>query len=150
MPRNVIILFADGAAPTQWDFGRYSSKVLRQQPFATTDTVFRKGSVGLLSVDARNAYVTDSAAAGSAMSTGVKADWNAIATAPDGRPLPTVMGAAKSAGKRIGMVTTAAVSDATPAAFSVHARSRHEHEAIVSQYLALEPDVLMEIGRAHV
>ena len=27
-PRNIIIMFADGAAPTQWDFGRYSSKVL--------------------------------------------------------------------------------------------------------------------------
>ena len=38
-PKNIIIMFADGAAPTQWDFGRYSSKVLRQQPFATTDRV---------------------------------------------------------------------------------------------------------------
>src|SRR5262249_31486589 len=27
-PKNIIILFADGAAPTQWDFGRYSSTVL--------------------------------------------------------------------------------------------------------------------------
>ncbi len=22
-PKNIIIMFADGAAPTQWDFGRY-------------------------------------------------------------------------------------------------------------------------------
>ena len=48
-PRNIIIMFADGAASTQWDFGRYSSKVLRQQPFVTTDVVFRQGVVGLLS-----------------------------------------------------------------------------------------------------
>jgi hypothetical protein len=47
-PRNIIILIADGAAPTQWDFGRYSSKVLRQQPFVTTDVLFRQGALGLL------------------------------------------------------------------------------------------------------
>src|SRR5262245_6018911 len=40
-PRNIIIMFADGAAPTQWDFGKYSSGVLRKQSFATTDVVRR-------------------------------------------------------------------------------------------------------------
>jgi alkaline phosphatase len=145
-PRNIIILIADGAAPTQWDFGRYSSQVLRRQPFATTDVVFRQGAMGLLSTNPHGAYVTDSAAAGTAMATGVKVVNGAVSIAPDGKPLPTVMEAAKAAGKRIGMVTTATVYDATPAAFALHAKSRRDSQALVDQLLALEPDVLMGGG----
>lgn len=145
-PRNIIILFADGAGPTQWDFGRYSSRVLRGQPFVTTEVVFRKGSLGVFATEAKDAYATDSAAAGSAMATGVKAALGAISTTPDGKPLPTPMQRAKAAGKRIGLVTTAAVYDATPAAFALNARSRREYQALVDQYLALEPEVLMGGG----
>lgn len=32
MPRNVIVMYADGAAATQFEFGRYSSEALRNQP----------------------------------------------------------------------------------------------------------------------
>lgn len=146
-PKNVIILFADGVAPTQWDFGRYSSRVLRNRSFVTTDVVFGQGALGLLATGSHNAYVTDSAAAGSSMSTGEKVDNGAIAVTPDGRAVPTLMEVAKARGKRIGLVSTATVYDASPAAFSVHAKSRGDYRAIVEQYLALEPDVLLGGGR---
>jgi alkaline phosphatase len=42
-PRNIIILFGDGAAATQWEFGRYTSRALRDKPFAVTDVVFKTG-----------------------------------------------------------------------------------------------------------
>jgi len=145
-PKNIIILFADGAAPVQWEFGRYSSKVLRGQPFATTDVVFRDGVLGLLSTHPDGAQVTDSAAAASAMSTGHKVANGSVSVTPDGTPRRTVMQAAKAAGKRIGLVTTATVYDATPAAFSVNAQSRRDAPAIVDQYFALQPDVLMGGG----
>ena len=145
-PKNVIILFADGVAATQWELGRYSSRLLRNQPFAATDVVFREGSLGLLASDPRNAFVTDSAAAASAMSTGVKVDNFAVSMTPDGKPHRTVMEAAKAAGKKIGLVTTAEVYDASPAAFSVHAKNRGESQSIVDQYLAMEPDVLLGGG----
>jgi alkaline phosphatase len=145
-PRNIIIMFADGAAPTQWDFGRYSSQVLRQQPFVTTDVVFRQGAVGLLTTSPFDAYVTDSAAAASAMSTGFKVKNGAISITPDGASPRTVMAAAKAAGKRVGLVTTATVYDATPAAFAAHAASRRDSQALVDRLLALGPDVLMGGG----
>ena len=145
-PRNIIIMFGDGAAPTQWDFGRYSSRVLRGQSFATTDVVFREGTLGLLATSPHGPYVTDSAAAASAMSTGVKVENGAISVAPDGKPLRTVMQAAKAAGKRIGLVTTATVYDATPAAFAVNAKSRRDSQVLVDLIRALEPDVLMGGG----
>jgi alkaline phosphatase len=146
-PQNVIILFADGTAPTQWDFGRYSSRVLRQRGFATTDIVFREGVLGLLATGSANSYVTDSGAGGSALSIGEKVDNGAISVTPDGRALPTLMALAKSANKRIGLVSTAAIYDATPAAFGVNSRSRGDRQAIVDRYLALEPEVLMGGGR---
>ena len=69
-PKNIVIIFADGVASTQWDFGRYSSNVLRRQPFVTTD-LFRDKGIGLLISSPHGVYVTDSAAAGSAMATGL-------------------------------------------------------------------------------
>jgi alkaline phosphatase len=145
-PKNVIILFADGAASTQWEFGRYSSQILRGQPFATTDTLFKQGTLGLLATTSSNAYITDSAAAGSAMSTGLKVNNGAVAVTPDGRPATTLLERAKAQGKRIGLVTTATIYDATPAAFSIHAKSRRDAQPLVDQYAQLEPDVLMGGG----
>ena len=145
-PKNIVILLADGAAPTQWDFGRYSSRVLRQQPFATTDVVFRHGVVGLLMTPPHGAYVTDSAAAASAMATGFKVGNGAVSITPDGRSPRTVMETAKLAGKRVGLVTTATVYDATPAAFAGHTKSRRDSQALVDQLLALEPHVILGGG----
>ena len=126
-PKNIIILFADGTAPTQWDFGRYSSRVLRGRGFATTDVVFDKGSLGLLITSPANAYITDSAAAASAMSIGAKVNNGAIAVTPDGNASrPTLMETARARGKRIGLVSTATIYDASPAAFSVHAKVRSD------------------------
>lgn len=145
-PENIIILFADGAAPVQWDFGKRTSIVLRGQPYATTDVVFREGTFGLLSTHPHGAYVTDSAAAASAMSTGYKVANGALSITPDGMPRRTVMQVARAAGKRIGLVTTATVFDATPAAFTINAKSRRDSQALVDLLLVFEPDVLMGGG----
>ncbi len=146
-PKNIIIMFADGAAPTQWELGRYASRVLRNKPFVVTDRVFREGTLGLLSTHPEGVFITDSAASATALSTGFKAHNGAVSVTPDGGRPRTVMEAARQAGKRIGLATTAQIYDASPAAFSVHANSRGEAQAIVDQYLALEPDVLLGGGR---
>ncbi len=145
-PKNIIIMFADGAAATQIEFGRYSSELLRSQPFAVTSEVMRHGTLGLMSTLSNNAYVTDSAAAASAMSTGHKANNGAISTTPQGASPATLMQDARSRGKKIGLVTTSMLYDASPAAFSVNAKSRRDYEFIVNQYLALAPDVLLGGG----
>jgi alkaline phosphatase len=145
-PRNIIIMFADGAAGTQWEFGRYTARHFRNEGFAVTDVVLREGTLGLLSTPSLDSFVTDSAAAASAMSTGFKVNLFAVSSSPDGQPYPTLMQLAKQRGKRIGLVTTAPVHDASPAAFSVNARDRGDAQVIVDQYLNLEPEVLMGGG----
>jgi alkaline phosphatase len=148
-PKNVIILYADGVAVTQFEFGRYSSRVLRNAGYAVTDTVLAQGSVGFLTTHPHEAFATDSAATATSMSTGVKATIGAIAVGPDGKPVRNAVEVAKAHGKRIGLLTTAEVYDASPAAFAAHAKSRRDATQIVDQYLALEPDVLMGGGADH-
>jgi len=145
-PKNIIIMFADGTTSSQYEFGRYSSALLRQKPFAVTDIVMAKGHYQLMKSESADYYVTDSAAAASAMSTGHKANNGAISVTPDGKSPQTIMQFAKDQGKRIGLLSTAPIYDASPAAFSVHAKSRRDSELIVNQYLELAPDVLMGGG----
>ena len=145
-PKNIIIMFADGTAPTQLEFGKYTARHLRNEGFAVTDVMLREGTLGLLSTHPANAFITDSAAGASAMSTGRKVNNFVISMTPDGQRPVTLMQAAKARGKRIGLVTTATVYDASPAAFSVNAPDRGEYQSIVDQYLQLEPDVLLGGG----
>ncbi len=149
IPKNIIILFADGTTSSQYEFGRYSSALLRQQPFAVTDVVMAKGHYQLMKTESANYFVTDSAAAASAMSIGYKVNNGAISITPDGNTPPTLMKVAKDKGKRIGLLSTAPIYDASPAAFSVHAKSRRDNELIVNQYLELAPDVLMGGGSSY-
>jgi len=146
-PKNIIILFADGTAGTQFEFGRYSSEKLRNQSFAVTDIVMGKGQIQIMRTESANAFVTDSAAAASAMSTGYKVNNGAISMTPDGSRPETLMEAAKANGKRIGLISTAPIYDASPAAFSVHAKNRRDSELIVNQYVDLAPEVLMGGGQ---
>ncbi|HSQ05990.1 MAG TPA: alkaline phosphatase, partial [Burkholderiales bacterium] len=119
-PKNIIILFADGVAPTQWELGLYASRALRNRPFTVTDTVFKQGTLGLMSTYPANAMVTDSAAAASAMSTGHKTNNDMAGVTPDGKAVQSLMEAAKGSSRRIGIVTTATVYDASPAGFAAH------------------------------
>lgn len=146
LPTNIIILFADGATTTQWEFGRYSSELIRKKRFAVTQDVINRGVFGLMTTSSNNAYVTDSAAAASAMSTGHKVNNGSISMSPDGNPLPTLLADAQKRGKQIGLISTATIYDASPAAFSVNVKSRRDYQEIVDQYFILKPHVLMGGG----
>jgi alkaline phosphatase len=101
----------------------------------TTD-FFRDQGIGLLISSPHGVYVTDSAAAGSAMATGFKVENGVLSVTPDGKSVRTVMQAAKAKGKRIGLISTAPIYDATPAAFSMNAKSRRDSQALVDKYHA--------------
>lgn len=79
--------------------------------------------------------VTDSAAAATALATGVRTRTGVIGIDPDGTAVPTLLERAAQADKATGVVTTAEVTDATPAAFAAHVPDRDRHEEIGRQYL---------------
>lgn len=79
----------------------------------------RLPSGGWLTTDPHDptSAVTDSAAGASAWATGQKTYNGAISVDTGKNPLPTIGQDAKAAGKATGLVTTAQVTDASPAAF---------------------------------
>jgi len=96
-----------------------------------------------------NASVTDSAAAGTSIATGVKVNNGVIslATPGDGSELPTMLEIFKAQGKSTGLVTTTEITHATPATFAAHEPSRNDRFDIGQDYLnQTRPNVLFGGG----
>lgn len=128
-PRSVVLIIADGLGDEHLEA---AESYLGSVPLAV-----RFPHVGrMTTLDARG-RVPDSAAAGTAIATGVAVRNGVIAQAlpGDGRPLPTVADAYVARGAAFGIVTTSELTHATPAAFAAHARSRNHRRAIADDYL---------------
>lgn len=90
---------------------------------------------------------TDSAAAGTALASGVKTYNNAINYDNMGNPVEYITAIAKAEGKSTGVVTTVPFSHATPAAFGAQNISRSNYHAIAKQMLTEgKLDVIMGTG----
>ena len=76
--------------------------------------------------------VTDSSAAGTALSTGVKTYNGAIGMDDRKEPLQTIAEKAKKAGKKVGVATSVSVDHATPAAFYAHQPDRNMYYEIAT------------------
>lgn len=68
--------------------------------------------------------VTDSAASGTALATGVKTCNARLGLGPDGERLTSIAEMAKRCGYKVGITTSVSVNSATPAAFYAHRMSR--------------------------
>jgi alkaline phosphatase len=93
------------------------------------------------------ATVTDSAAAASAWATGETTSNGTVSVTVDGTALPTLGTEARAAGRATGLVTTASVTDASPAAFFSNSPDRDRQGDIAEQYLEdTGPDVILGGG----
>lgn len=89
----------------------------------------------------------DSAAAATALATGVKSYNGAIAVDTHGRPLVSLTALAQQAGMKVGIITSVPFFDATPAAFGAHTAGRGNAKEITHEMLMVtQPDVLMGGG----
>lgn len=104
---------------------------------------------GFVRTHSADAWVTDSAAAATAMATGVKTNNGMIGVDPQGRPWRTILEAAKDKGMATGLVATATISHATPAAFDSHIDSRKTEDTIVEQLIGGRANVLFGGGRRY-
>ena len=86
-------------------------------------------------------YVTDSASSATAWSSGVKTYNAALGVDANGAVVPTVMELAKQAGYRTGNVSTAEITDATPAGQMSHALARGCQGPTYSAAACQAPDV---------
>lgn len=123
-PRNVVLLIGDGMGLEQVRAGGLyangAAGTLSFERFPVSSRVTTRSS---------DSPITDSAAAATAMATGRKVPNGAISMA-DGQELPTVLETERDRGKSTGLVTTAYVTHATPAAFAAHESARGSEDAI--------------------
>jgi alkaline phosphatase len=88
-----------------------------------------------ISTVSATSLVTDSAAGGTALATGVKTYNNAVGVDADGKTVSNIVEWAKAAGYGTGIATSVGVNHATPACFMAHTDQRGNYEEIAFQYL---------------
>ena len=139
--KNVILMIGDGMGLAHvhatW---LYATRHLEKNLVMTE--IMDKGRTAYITNDTLDSIVTGSAEAATQMATGVKVHVKSISVGPDGRPMKTILEMAKEKGKATGMVTTAGITDATPASFAAHVDSRSKEEIIADQLIKSEVKIL--------
>lgn len=125
--RNVIQITADGTGDQQLTIAR--NYLVGAAGRLVMDTLPLTGEIATWSVQEANPalpdYDSESASGGTALATGQKTSDGRISTAAGtDTDLPTTIELARAAGLRTGNVTTAELTDATPAAQMAHVRIR--------------------------
>jgi len=123
--RNVILLIGDGMGDSEITLARDYAKGAGGF-FDGIDALPLTGSYTTyaLTKDGKPDYVTDSAASGTAWSTGTKTYNGALGVDIKGLPQKTIMELAKEQGFATGDLTTSEIQDATPAAQFAHISER--------------------------
>jgi alkaline phosphatase len=138
-PKSVILFIGDGMGPSILDLARLmSGGRLTVDSFQVTN-----GVVDTTSLDG----VTDSAAASTAIATGVATHNGELAMAPDyTTPVETVLERAESLGKATGLITDDGDADATPAGFAAHVPDRDMKLEITEQEAAKDIEFMASGG----
>lgn len=97
---------------------------------------------------AANRTITDSAAGGTALACGCKTNNGMLGQTPNGRPAESLAALFRKRGMATGLVVTKAVTDATPAAFYAHTRSRKNTAEIAEALASAGFDVVLGGGAA--
>lgn len=139
--RNVILLIGDGMGIGQITAARIESE--SPDGILNLDTM---KTIGLAKTHSASNLVTDSAAGGTALATGIRTSNGRIGTDPDNRPLMSLMLLARDRGMGTGVAVTKALTDATPATFLVQAVSRTFDDDIAEKIIHSGVNVLLGGG----
>lgn len=126
--KNVVLMIGDGMGPNHIrTTADYYGEELYMEKLAYAD--------GLATTYSANSDVTDSAAAATALSCGVKTTNGQVAM-KGAKKLTNMTEYMHSIGKRVGIVATEGITGATPAGFSAHAADRSMKDEILSSQIA--------------
>lgn len=140
-PKNVILMIGDGMGVSQVFAGLTANK----------GKLFLANCkhIGFSKTQSSNSYITDSAAGGTALSSGVRTKNGAVGVDPKDKPVKTILEEAEEAGLSTGLVSTSTITHATPASFIAHQPSRGMYEEIAADFLKTDIDVFIGGGKAH-
>lgn len=152
--KNIIYLIPDGGGYGLYDFanmvkvagGFDPEKFPNKTPTDTEPMSMRSQLAGSMTTASASSAVTDSAAAGTAMSSGYKTVNGFVGIDKDGVPKANLVEAAESCGKATGIISTYQWSHATPAAFTAHAATRNDEYNIYQQIENKELEVVLGVG----
>ena len=165
--KNIIIMISDGwgfshlEAASYYRYGKDARQIFNRFPFtfavstymayeSLSDPCYGHGyapQAAWSDFGYVESCYTDSAAAATAMSTGVKTYGGAIGVDLDQQPLTHALEIAEENGKATGVVTSVEWSHATPASFVAHNVSRNNYELIAQEMVHdSATDVIMGCG----
>jgi len=141
--KNVIIMIGDGMGAQHRTAARIMAKGVQLGKSTEKLAMDKFPVTGMVETSSLNSIVTDSAPGAFCYSTGNKGNNNQLNVFPDDtvatfdNPRIETIGEylARTEGKWLGIVTTADVFDATPAAFGPHSQARSAGTGICDQYL---------------
>ena len=141
--KNIILLIGDGMGIAHRTAARVMLNGVSQGKALAPLAMDTFPVSGIVQTASLNAIVTDSSPGAASYSTGNKNDNNEEGVFPDDttsafdNPRIEYLGEylARTLGKSLGLVTTADVFDATPAAMAVHTQDRSTGTGICDQYL---------------
>ncbi|MFZ1731793.1 MAG: alkaline phosphatase [Bacteroidota bacterium] len=137
-PENIIFLIGDGMGAGQLTVMKTVLGGIALDAFPVA---------GFSMTQSLNDFATESAAGGTALSTGERTNNYMISQRPDGTALPTLLEAARVRGKGVGVVVTSSLTHATPASFLSHVPNRKMEFDIALQIAGSGADVLIGGGR---
>jgi alkaline phosphatase len=140
-PKNIIFMIGDGMGIAQV-FGGMT---------ANGGKLFLENFkyVGFSRTQSADNYVTDSAAGGTALSSGYKTYNGAIGVDMNKKSQPNIREYAEEQGIATGVVSTSAITHATPASFMAHQPQRKMYEEIAGDFLNTNVDVFIGGGYDH-
>ncbi|MGX5719202.1 alkaline phosphatase [Shinella zoogloeoides] len=155
--KNIIFLVADGLSVAHRTGARIMSKGMTEGKANGRLAMDDIPPVAFIGTSSTHSIATDSANTMSAYMTGHKARVNALGVYADRTPaslddpkVETIAEALRRTTKKsIGIVSTAELEDATPAAVVAHTRKRADKAEIVGMMLDVQPDVILGGGSAY-
>ncbi|MBN1926597.1 MAG: alkaline phosphatase [Prolixibacteraceae bacterium] len=140
-PRNVIFLIGDGMGVSHAFAGLV----------ANHGELYLKNfkNIGFITTHSHDNFVTDSGAGGTALACGEKTYNHAIGVNKDTVSVENIREKAEKKGMATGVVSSSAITHATPASFVAHQPDRGFYEAIASDFLKTGIDVLIGGGLEH-
>ena len=132
--RNVVLMIGDGMGSEHvWSAWLYNGSRLNITSLPVT---------GFSITTSASHGITDSAAGGTAIACGCKAINGQLGLDADGRAVESLAARMRKAGKATGIVVTKSVTDATPAAFYAHVKSRKDTSDIAAALVNAGFDVI--------
>jgi alkaline phosphatase len=155
--KNIIFLLGDGLSVAHRTGARIMSKGMTEGKANGRLNMDDLDHMAFIGTSSTNAIATDSANTMSAYMTGHKTAINALGVYADRTPaslddprVETIAEALRRTTKKsIGVVSTAEIEDATPAAVVSHTRKRGDKADIVGMFYDVKPDVILGGGSAY-